>query len=130
MSEENKGTQGIENPDAAAQTDSLKPNGPEDRTLGAFGYMSLWVGDGVNMRNMTLGASVGDAGMAVVHIYRTIASALVAITIVSVLLSLNDRAGYKYVLSYVTHLTSSVGENGTLLSSLLRAVPAVIWYGI
>src|SRR5690625_3458213 len=130
MSEENKGTQGIENPDAAAQTDSLKPNGPEDRTLGAFGYMSLWVGDGVNMGNMTLGASVVVAGMAVLNIYQTIAAALVAIAIVSVLFALNDRAGYKYGISYVTHLKASFGEKGTLVSSLLRAVPAVIWYGI
>lgn len=116
--------------DAAAQTDSLKPNGPEDRTLGAAGYMSLWVGDGVNMGNMTLGASVVVAGMAVLNIWQTIAAALIAIGIVSVLFALNDRAGYKYGIPYVAHLKASFGEKGTLLSSLLRAVPAVIWYGI
>ncbi|MCK1975659.1 NCS1 family transporter [Jeotgalicoccus huakuii] len=130
MSEENKEVQGLENPDAAAQTDSLKPNGPEDRTLGAAGYMSLWIGDGVNMGNMTLGASVVVAGMAVLNIYQTIAAALVAIAIVSVLFALNDRAGYKYGISYVSQLKVSFGEKGTLISSLLRAVPAVIWYGI
>src|SRR5699024_2585667 len=43
---------------------------------------------------------------------------------------LNDRAGYKYGIPYVAHLKASFGEKGTLLSSLLRAVPAVIWYGI
>src|SRR5699024_2335625 len=37
---------------------------------------------------------------------------------------------YKYGISYVTHLKQSFGEKGTLVSSLLRAVPAIIWYGI
>ena len=110
--------------------DSLKPNGPEDRTLGAFGYMSLWVGDGVNMGNMTLGASVVVAGMAVLNVWQTIAAALIAIGIVSSFFALNDRAGYKYGIPYVAHLKASFGKKGTLISSLLRAVPAVIWYGV
>lgn len=110
--------------------ESLKPNGPEDRTLGALGYMSLWVGDGVNMGNMTLGASVIVAGMAVLNIWQTITAALIAIGIVSTFFALNDRAGYKYGIPYVAHLKASFGKKGTLLSSLLRAVPAVIWYGV
>lgn len=110
--------------------ESLKPNGPEDRTLGALGYMSLWVGDGVNMGNMTLGASVIVAGMAILNIWQTIAAALIAIGIISTFFALNDRAGYKYGIPYVAHLRASFGKKGTLLSSLLRAVPAVIWYGV
>ncbi|MEC5211328.1 NCS1 family nucleobase:cation symporter-1 [Psychrobacter sp. PL15] len=110
--------------------ESLKPNGPEDRTLGALGYMSLWVGDGVNMGNMTLGASVIVAGMAILNVWQTIAAALIAIAIVSTFFALNDRAGYKYGIPYVAHLKASFGKKGTLLSSLLRAVPAVIWYGV
>ncbi len=110
--------------------ESLTPNGPEDRTLGAFGYMSLWVGDGVNMGNMTLGASVIVAGMAILNVWQTIAAALIAIAIVSTFFALNDRAGYKYGIPYVAHLKASFGKKGTLISSLLRAVPAVIWYGV
>lgn len=114
----------------ATGTESLKPNGPEDRTLGALGYMSLWVGDGVNMGNMTLGASVIVAGMAILNIWQTIAAALIAIGVISTFFALNDRAGYKYGIPYVAHLKASFGKKGTLLSSLLRAVPAVIWYGV
>jgi len=110
--------------------ESLKPNGAEDRTLGALGYMSLWVGDGVNMGNMTLGASIVVAGMAILNIWQTLTAALIAIAIVSAFFTLNDRAGYKYGIPYVAHLRASFGKKGTLLSSLLRAVPAVIWYGV
>lgn len=114
----------------AAQTDSLRPLGEKDRKLGAFGYMSLWVGDGVNMGNMTLGASVIVAGAALLNIWQTLAAALLAIGIISTLFALNDRVGYRTGIPYVTHLKMSFGEKGSLISSLLRAVPAVIWYGI
>lgn len=119
-----------ENVDAAAQTDSLRPLGEKDRKMGAFGYMSLWVGDGVNMGNMTLGASVIAAGIATLNIWQTMAAALLAIGIVSTLFTLNDRVGYRNGIPYVSHLKISFGEKGSLISSLLRAVPAVIWYGI
>lgn len=110
--------------------ESLKPIDPENKTLGALGYMSLWVGDGVNMGNMTLGASVVVAGMAVLNIWQTIAAALLSIGIISTFFVLNDKPGYKYGIPYVIHLKASFGKKGTLLSSLLRAVPAVIWYGV
>lgn len=125
--EQNSAAEAVE---AKKVADSLKPNGPEDRTLGPGGYVSLWIGDGVNMGNMTLGASTIAAGVALLNIWQTIAAAMLAIGIISVLFALNDRAGYKYGISYVTHLKQSFGEKGTLVSSLLRAVPAIIWYGI
>lgn len=130
MSENQKGKVPVENADAAAQTDSLRPLGPEDRKLGTFGYGALWVGDGVNMGNMTLGASVIAYGVATLNIWQTMAAALIAIGIISTIFALNDRAGYRTGIPYVTQLKMSFGDKGTLVSSLLRAVPAVIWYGI
>ncbi|MGP4105875.1 NCS1 family transporter [Virgibacillus sp. L01] len=119
-----------ENVDAAAQTDSLRSFGPEDRKIGALGYMTLWIGDGVNMGNMTLGASVVVAGIATLNIWQTMLAAFIAIGIISTLFALNDRVGYRTGIPYVSQLKISFGEKGTLISSLLRAVPAVIWYGI
>src|SRR5699024_12487464 len=74
--------------------------------------------------------SVRVADKAVLHIWQTNEAALIAIGIVAILFALNDRARYKYGIPYVAHLKASFGEKGTLLSSLLRTVPAVIWYGI
>lgn len=130
MSDNVNGKKPTENIDAAAQTDSLRPLKPEDRKLGTFGYSALWVGDGVNMGNMTLGASVIAAGVATLNIWQTMAAAIIAIGIISTMFALNDRAGYRTGIPYVSQLKMSFGEKGTLVSSLLRAVPAVIWYGI
>ena len=35
--------------------ESLLPKKPEERKLNPWNYMSMWLGDGVNLGNMTLG---------------------------------------------------------------------------
>jgi NCS1 family nucleobase:cation symporter-1 len=109
---------------------SLKPNRPEDRNVGKVPYMFMWVGDGVNMGNMTLGASVVIAGVATLNIVQTLAAAFIAILIISSVFALNDRMGYKEGVPYVIQLRMAFGIKGTIISSLLRGVPAVIWYGV
>lgn len=120
----------VQIPQEANIDESLLPNKPEDRTVGPIPYMFLWVGDGVNMGNMTLGASVVIAGTALLNIYQTFAAAIIAILIISSLFVLNDRLGYKEGVPYVVHLRMAFGFKGTIISALMRAVPAVIWYGI
>lgn len=39
--------------------ESLLPKKPEERKLNPWNYMSMWLGDGVNLGNMTLGGSLG-----------------------------------------------------------------------
>lgn len=109
---------------------SLKPNTAKDRSVGKIPYMFMWVGDGVNMGNMTLGASVVVAGVATLNIFQTMVAALIAILIISVVFALNDRMGYKEGVPYVIQLRMSFGMKGTIISSLLRGVPAIIWYGV
>lgn len=130
MSDKLDNTNGVEADSFVGVEDSLKPNKPEDRTLGKVSYMFMWVGDGVNMGNMTLGASVVVAGVATLNIFQTLAAALAAILIISAAFALNDRMGYKDGVPFVVQLRMSFGMKGTIISSLLRAVPAVIWYGI
>lgn len=113
-----------------SEDESLQPTTTKDRTMGPVPYMFMWVGDGVNMGNMTLGASVVVAGAATLNIFQTLAAALIAILIISAIFSLNDRMGYKEGVPYVVQLRMSFGMKGTIISALMRAVPAIIWYGI
>ncbi|MEN1967430.1 NCS1 family transporter [Lentibacillus sp. N15] len=109
---------------------SLRPNTAKDRTVGKIPYMFMWVGDGVNMGNMTLGASVVVAGVATLNIFQTLAAALIAILIISTVFALNDRMGYKEGVPFVVQLRMSFGIKGTIISSLMRGIPAIIWYGV
>ncbi|WP_407308011.1 NCS1 family transporter [Desulfosporosinus sp. SB140] len=109
--------------------DSLKPRTEISRTVGPFPYMFMWIGDGVNLGNMTLGASLVVAGIATLNIFQTFAAAIIAIGIISSVFALNDRLGYRTGIPYVVQLRMSFGMKGSVISSLLRGIPAIVWYG-
>ncbi|PLT32677.1 NCS1 family transporter [Bacillus sp. V5-8f] len=108
---------------------SLKPTTEKERTVGKLAYTFMWIGDGVNLGNMTLGASLIVAGAATLNLVQTFVAAIIAIAIISVVFALNDRAGYRTGIPYVVQLRMSFGEKGAVISSLLRGIPAIVWYG-
>lgn len=109
---------------------SLHPKSAEERTVKPRDYIFMWMGDGVNIGNMTLGASVIIAGVATLNVFQTLLAALISIGIISTIFALNDRLGYKTGIPYVVQLRMSFGTKGTVISSLLRGIPAIVWYGI
>ncbi|MED4404241.1 NCS1 family transporter [Metabacillus fastidiosus] len=118
------------NIDNAAHVDeSLQPKNKEGRTVGPVAYAFMWIGDGVNLGNMTLGASLVVAGTAMLNIFQTFAAAIIAIGIISTIFALNDRVGYRTGVPYVVQLRMSFGMKGSIISSLLRGIPAIVWYG-
>ena len=109
--------------------ETLYPKKAKDRTMGPVSYMFMWIGDGVNLGNMTLGGSMIVAGVATLNIFQTFAAAIIAIGIISLVFTLNDRLGYRTGIPYVMQLRMSFGEKGSVISSLLRGIPAIVWYG-
>ena len=110
--------------------ESLHPKTAEERTVKPRDYIFMWMGDGVNIGNMTLGASVIIAEVATLNVFQTILAALISIGIISTIFALNDRLGYRSGIPYVVQLRMSFGTKGTVISSLLRGIPAIVWYGI
>ncbi|AFM39872.1 cytosine/uracil/thiamine/allantoin permease [Desulfosporosinus acidiphilus SJ4] len=116
---------------SAADTDvALNPKSQTERMVGPIPYMFMWIGDGVNLGNMTLGASLVVAGAATLNIFQTFAAAIIAIAIISTVFALNDRLGYRTGIPYVVQLRLSFGIKGATATSLLRGIPAVVWYGV
>ncbi|SDI79318.1 NCS1 family transporter [Alteribacillus bidgolensis] len=109
--------------------ESLQPATEEERKVGKLDYIFMWIGDGVNLGNMTLGASLVVAGAATLNLFQTLAAAIIAICIISTVFALNDRVGYRTGIPYVVQLRMSFGEKGAIISSLLRGIPAIVWYG-
>ncbi|WP_110928182.1 NCS1 family transporter [Bacillus massiliglaciei] len=109
--------------------ESLNPKKDQNRTVGSWNYTFMWIGDGVNLGNMTLGASLVVAGMATLNIFQTFVAAIIAIGIISIVFSLNDRLGYKTGIPYIVQLRMSFGVKGSVISSLCRGIPAIVWYG-
>ncbi|CAM3963545.1 NCS1 family transporter [Saccharibacillus endophyticus] len=109
--------------------ESLNPKRDNERTVGPVAYMFMWIGDGVNLGNMTLGASLIAVGVATLNALQTFVAAILAIGIISVIFALNDRFGYRTGIPYVVQLRMSFGIKGSVISSFLRGVPAIVWYG-
>jgi NCS1 family nucleobase:cation symporter-1 len=114
---------------AVGVDESLKPKTEKGRTVGPLDYAFMWIGDGVNLGNMTLGASLIVAGIATLNMFQTFAAAIIAIGIISAIFALNDRLGYRTGIPYVMQLRMSFGVKGSVISSLLRGIPAIVWYG-
>ena len=108
---------------------SLLPKDNKDRTMNCFTYAFMWIGDGMNLGNMTLGASLVVAGVATMNILQTFVATFIAILIISTIFVFNDRLGYRTGIPYVVQLRMSFGIKGAIISSLLRGIPAIVWYG-
>lgn len=109
--------------------ESLNPKKDDARTVSPLDYIFMWIGDGVNLGNMTLGASLVVAGIATLNVVQTMAAAIIAIGIISIIFALNDRLGYRTGIPYVVQLRMSFGLKGSVVSSLMRGIPAIVWYG-
>lgn len=115
--------------DGVEMDESLQPRSASDRKVNPLAYVFMWIGDGVNLGNMTLGAGLIVAGLATLNIYQTFAAAIIAIGIISVIFTLNDRFGYQTGAPYVVQLRMAFGVKGSIIPSLCRAIPAIVWYG-
>ncbi len=113
----------------APVADDLKPITTDQRHVGIFAYMSMWLGDGFNIGNITLGSSLVVAGTATMSLLQTLVAAGIAIFIISVIFTFNDRFGYVTGSPYVIQLRLSFGKVGAKFASLLRGIPAIVWYG-
>ncbi|MCP9333224.1 NCS1 family transporter [Lentilactobacillus hilgardii] len=107
----------------------LKPRVQSDRHIGQLSYMAMWLGDGFNIGNVTLGSSIVVAGVATMNLLQTILAAGMAIAIITIIFVLNDHFGYYTGSPYVIQLRMTFGILGSKLASLLRGIPAIVWYG-
>lgn len=116
------------NTQAAQQAgDTLNPIPENERILGISSYLFAWLGGCISIGTFTLGSSVVEKGL-------SLAQAGIAMLIGSLILivglCLNDRLCYKTGIPYVIQLKSAFGTKGTVVPSMIRAIPAIVWYGV
>jgi NCS1 family nucleobase:cation symporter-1 len=108
---------------------ALAPIPAATRQLSGWAYASMWLGDGFNIGNVTLGASLVVAGTATLNLVQTLVAAGLAILLIALIFCCNDQFGYRTGAPYVIQLRLSFGVTGAKWASLLRAVPAIVWFG-
>jgi len=103
--------------------ESLAPQ--ETRIMGRLSYLLAWFGGCVSIGTFTMGSSVvGSLNL----IQATLAIAI-GCFVIGIALVLNGAAGYKYGIPFMVQARSAFGFGGTRLPGLVRAVPAIVWYG-
>ncbi|WHH60570.1 NCS1 family transporter [Petroclostridium sp. X23] len=107
--------------------DTLLPIPEDKRILGKTSYLTAWLGGCISIGTFALGSSIVQSGLSLMQAGLAM---LIGSLILIAGLILNDRLSYKTGIPYVVQLKSAFGTKGTIVPSLLRAAPAIVWYGV
>lgn len=114
-------------PQAEAVQDTLNPIPPDKRILGPVSYLTAWLGGCISIGTFALGSSVTQSGL---NLYQAGLAMLLGSLVLIVALVLNDKLCYESGIPYVVQLRSAFGMKGTVIPAVIRALPAIVWYGV
>ncbi|GAA6145131.1 NCS1 family transporter [Thalassolituus maritimus] len=103
--------------------ESLAPQ--KQRIMGRLSYYFAWTGGCVSIGTFTMGSSV----VGTLNLLQATLAIAIGCLVIAVALMINGAAGYKYGIPFMVQIRSSFGFAGSRLPGLVRALPAVVWYG-
>jgi NCS1 family nucleobase:cation symporter-1 len=107
----------------AAGEESLAPQ--QTRILGRTSYLLAWMGGCVSIGTFTMGSSL----VGVLNLVQSTVAIAIGCFVIGLGLVVNGAAGYKYGIPFMVQARSAFGFTGTRVPGLIRAVPALVWYG-
>lgn len=103
--------------------ESLEPQ--KVRIMGRWSYLFAWMGGCVSIGTFTMGSSlVGQ-----LNLIQAILAMAIGCLVIALGLVLNGAAGYKFGIPFMVQARSSFGHKGSKVAGLVRALPAIVWYG-
>ncbi|WP_097677619.1 NCS1 family transporter [Schnuerera ultunensis] len=107
--------------------ESLLPQ--EHRIMNNTSYLLTWLGGCVSIGTFMMGASlVPPAGS--LNLLQALLAMIIGNTVIAIGLTINGRAGHQYGIPFIVQSRSSFGIKGSIVPGFIRAVPAVIWFGV
>ena len=103
--------------------DCLYPQ--NERIMGKISYLFAWLGGCVSIGTFTMGSSL----IGTINIFQAVIAMILGCTITAIGLMLNGKAGHKYGISFTVQTRSVFGVKGSKIAGIIRAVPAVVWFG-
>ena len=119
----------------ATQAEDLKssllpiPDTKAARILPPLPYILAWSATAIFLGYFMWGASLIPPN-GPLNLVQAIAALLIGNFLVGVMYFINGVPARKYGIPFAVHLRPSFGYNGSKLPALIRAVPALFWYGI
>ncbi len=109
--------------DKAAGEESLAPQ--DTRIMDRWSYLLAWLGGCVSIGTFAMGSSL----VGTLNLLQAAVAIAIGCFVIGVALAINGAAGHKYGIPFMVQARSAFGCAGTRLPGLVRAVPAVVWYG-
>jgi len=114
---------------SSADADSLRPTGDQNRVFGGVSYVLMWWSSLIVVQAFALGQGfLPPIGR--LNLYQALLVMVIAAVLFVVMFSLNGQAGLKYGIPYSIQARAGFGVRGSKIVEFLRAIPAIIWYGI
>ena len=107
----------------AAGEESLAPQ--QTRIMGRWSYLFAWMGGCVSIGTFTMGSSI----VGILNLTQATVAILIGCFIIGLALMINGAAGYKYGIPFMVQARSAFGFTGTRFPGLVRAFPAIVWFG-
>jgi NCS1 family nucleobase:cation symporter-1 len=114
---------------ANIEADSIQPTGERGRVFSTLSYVLMWWSSLIVIQAFALGQSflppIGKLNLAQALIIMALAGLVFV-----VMLSLNGQPGLKYGIPFSVQARPAFGLRGSKIIEFLRALPAIVWYGI
>jgi NCS1 family nucleobase:cation symporter-1 len=107
----------------AAGEESLAPQ--QTRIMGRVSYLLAWFGGCVSIGTFAMGSSI----VGTLNLLQASVAIAIGCFVIGIALAFNGAAGYKYGIPFMVQARSAFGFAGTRFPGLVRAVPAIVWYG-
>jgi NCS1 family nucleobase:cation symporter-1 len=96
-----------------------------ERIMGRGSYAAAFLGGCVSIGTFSMGASL----IGVLNIVQAVSSMAIGCLVIAIALVLVGNCGHKYGIPYTMQLRSSFGSTGVKIPGMLRAIPAIVWFG-
>lgn len=116
------------NKSASLRSPELLPTDQSGRTMSLADYFILWAGMTVNVVAFSLGAQYYNGGDGL-SAWTMVFVILVGYGMVTALTALIGDIGTLYGVPFAVYARAPFGYKGSFIAGLLRAVPALYWFG-
>src|SRR5688500_3688221 len=111
------------------QLDSIRPTSERGRVFSTASYIFMWWSSLIVIQAFVLGQAflppIGKLNLMQALLIMTLAALIFVVTF-----SLNGQPGLKYGIPFAIQARPPFGLRGSKVVEFLRALPAIIWYGI
>jgi len=112
-----------------SEAESLRPTPDQHRVFTTVSYVLTWWSSLIVIQAFALGQGFLPP-IGKMNLYQAGLVMVIAVVLFVVMFSLNGQAGLKYGIPYSIQARAGFGTHGSKAVEFLRAIPAIIWYGI